>query len=314
MIYILLTAIIIDLIIGDPRFYPHPVVLIGRLISSLEALSRKVVDNSFTERIAGIFVVLLTLSVTYILTAGIIWLADYINFYLGIMINVFLLSTTIAIKGLAGAGCEVYQLLKQGDISAARRSLNWIVGRDTQEMKITDIIRATVETVAENTSDGILAPVFFFVLGGTPLAMTYKAVNTLDSMLGYKNETYRYLGWAAARLDDLANFIPARLTGTGFVLAALLMGKNWKQSLKVMLRDARKHSSLNAGFPESSVAGALEVRLGGLNYYQGQASFSNYLGDEKRKLVSEDINSTVRLMYVNIALFLLGFSLILLVF
>ena len=305
MIYILSGAVLLDLLIGDPDYYPHPVIIIGKLISVLETRFRKITDSKWGEKLASLVIVLITILVTYIIMAGIIRLSFYINNFLGWLVNIWFLGTTIAIKGLMKEANKVYQQLQEGCLAGAREILNLIVGRDTDKMGVVEIIRATVETVAENTSDGIIAPLFYFLLGGVPLAMTYKAVNTLDSMLGYKNERYRHLGWAAARLDDVANFIPARLTGFGFCLVALLCRKNWQQGFKVMFRDAGKHSSVNAGYPEAAVAGVLGVRLGGLNYYQGEASFSCYLGEKRREPVKEDILWAVKLLQLNVLILLL---------
>lgn len=310
MEYYLLTAILIDLIIGDPLLITHPVIIIGRLITLIESGLRKIVRTGRGERLAGVVLVILVVGAVYLTTFYLIKLAFSVNYYLGIIINLWLLSTTIAITGLARAGMKVYENLSAGDIESARESVGEIVGRDTGQMEEGEVVRATVETIAENTSDGILAPIFFYIIGGTPLAMAYKAINTLDSMVGHLNKKYKYFGWAAARLDDLANFIPARLTGFGFALAALLLGHNAKRSWQVMWRDAGKHPSVNAGFPEAAVAGALGIRLGGLNYYQGRAEFRNYLGDKERELIREDIKAVIRMMFWNLGLFIFFFLIV----
>jgi adenosylcobinamide-phosphate synthase len=306
MDYCLLLALLIDLIIGDPSFIIHPVVIIGKVISSIERGLRKKLKGRKGERLAGIILVIVVVGVVYITTFYIIRLAFCINTYLGIAINLWLLSTTIAARGLVRAGLKVYRNLLAGDIQKARRSVGEIVGRDTEQMNEIEIIRATVETIAENTSDGIQAPIFFYIIGGTPLAMTYKAINTLDSMIGHLNRRYKYFGWAAARLDDLVNYLPARITALIFNLTSLILpGYNAKKSWRIMWRDARKHPSLNAGYPEAAIAGALGVQLGGLNYYQGKAEYRATLGDEERGLTVEDIKSMIKLCVNGTVLFAL---------
>ncbi len=303
--YFLVIAVIIDLIIGDPQIYPHPVVIMGKLINLLEIRLRKVVKRNSTEKVAGLFLVIIMLVLTFSFTFYILKLANDLNNYLGLIITLFLLSTTIAIKGLVKAGKNVYQALKEENIALARKELAKVVGRDTENSGEAEIIRGIIETLAENTSDGIIAPLFYAALGGLPLAMTYKAVNTMDSMLGYKNTEYRYFGWAAARVDDLANWIPARITAVLFILAALILGKDWKRTVKVIRRDAKRHPSPNAGYPEAAVAGILGVRLGGVNYYHGEKSFRAYLGEKINEFDLEQIQVSIRLIYLTLGLFLI---------
>lgn len=310
----LVIALIIDLLIGDPEIIPHPVVIIGRIINRLEILIRKVIggdsinaqNNSKKEIIGGLVLVIVIVGGTYFITLYFIDFLYIINQFLGIAFHIWLIASTIAVRGLIKVGYKINKLLKNDQLKKARREVSRVVGRDTEKMKKEDIIRAVIETLAENTSDGIIAPIFYYFLGGLPLAMTYKAINTLDSMLGYKNKKYKYFGRAAARLDDLANFVPARLTGLGFSLAALISGYNWKNSLQIMVRDARKHPSWNAGYPEAAVAGAVGIRLGGINYYHGQKSFRAYMGDEKRILITDDITKVIRLIYYNVFIYLLS--------
>lgn len=300
MYYIILAgAVLIDLIIGDPVFIPHPVVLIGKVISFLENLFRNIIkeNNKILLISAGIIIVIITTAVTGIFTYMLIAFGYKLNFYLGFIIQLWLASTVLAVKGLKNAGLKVYNALKDNDLDQARKEVGMIVGRDTEMMGKEDIIRAVIETIAENTSDGIIAPVFYYMIGGVPLAMIYKAINTLDSMLGYKNEKYFYLGRAAARLDDIANFIPARITGISMGMAALITGNKGITSFKTMLRDAGKHPSWNAGYPEAAAAGALGIRLGGLNYYQGEAEFRSYMGKKLKNIQTEDIKQMLNLMY-----------------
>lgn len=308
--FYLLIAIVIDLLIGDPVKIHHPVVIIGKVISFLEKILRKLVKSKLGEIIAGGILVLIVLSMTYFVSIYLLRLAYLINHYFGLLLHLYLIASTIAIKGLAQAGMKIYHHLISDDINSARKNLSYIVGRDTDKMEKEDIVRATVETIAENTSDGIIAPIFYYLLGGLPLAMTYKAVNTMDSMLGYLNAQYRYFGKVAARLDDLANYIPARLTGIFFCLVAVTK-KRGKKALQIMLRDANKHPSPNAGYPEGAIAGLLSIRLGGLNYYHGKASFREYMGDKGRELKKEDIKTVIKMMYLNIGLFILCSFLIL---
>ncbi|GAB6100487.1 adenosylcobinamide-phosphate synthase CbiB [Halanaerocella petrolearia] len=310
--YLLLLAIVVDLIIGDPRWYPHPVVVIGKGIEWLEGILRKLFNKEL-EKIAGILLSVVIIISTYLITHKLIDLAYYINYYLGLVSQVWILATTMAIKGLAQAGNSIYQPLIEGNLESARRRLDWIVGRDTDKLTREEVTRGIIETVAENTSDGIIAPLFYGIIGGAPLAMTYKAVNTLDSMLGYKNKEYQYFGWAAARIDDLANWIPARITGLLFVITSLFTGANWKGAIKIMMRDASKHPSPNAGFPEAAVAGALGIRLGGVNYYQGRESFRAYLGDAKVEFHPQQIRETIRLMYWDVGAFIVCYYFVLMI-
>ncbi|WP_018247675.1 adenosylcobinamide-phosphate synthase CbiB [Orenia marismortui] len=308
-LYLLLMAVLIDIVIGDPNCYPHPVIIIGRGISIFERILRRFCRDKLSERISGIILVLFIIVGSYLVTKWIIDYAYQINYHLGLIVNLFLLSTTIAIKGLGQAGKNIYHLLVADNLNLARSRLDWIVGRDTDNLDEGEIIRATIETIAENTSDGIIAPLFYIIIGAAPLVMAYKAVNTLDSMLGYKNEKYRYFGWAAARIDDIANFIPARITAFLFVIAALINRSDWTGAIRIIARDAKKHPSPNAGFPEGAVAGALGIRLGGRNYYHGRESFRAYLGESKVEFDKEQIKETISLMYWNVGLFLIVYYL-----
>ncbi len=298
----ILMACLVDLLVGDPRAIPHPVVLMGKAIEFLEGLMRRITSSPAGLRTAGM--------VTAVMLAGGSWLLTYllllgafrVNYWLGAVLTVWLISTTIAARGLAGAAKEIYDLLKKGNLTEARRKVGWIVGRDTGNMDVRDVTRATIETVAENIVDGIAAPIFYAFIGGAPLAMAYRAVNTLDSMLGYKNERFIDFGMASARLDDLANYIPARLTGILLPVAAFLTGKSPGRAISAVLQDASGHPSPNGGIPEAAVAGALGVRLGGLNYYHGQMSFRPYLGEELKPLEPDHIKQVVNLMYITFGL------------
>ncbi|WP_408955875.1 adenosylcobinamide-phosphate synthase CbiB [Natroniella sp. ANB-PHB2] len=312
--YLVLIAVIIDLLVGDPNFLPHPVVIIGKGINWLELGLRKIFSGKLGLKIAGAILSVVVVGSTYLISQLILEIFFGFNYHLGLIVYIWLLSTTIAIKGLVGAGREIYHQLSTAQLKQARKSLGWIVGRDTDLLEAGEIVRGTIETLAENTSDGIIAPLFFGLIGGTPLALAYKAVNTLDSMVAYQNEKYQDFGWAAAKIDDLANLIPARLTGGLFVIAAVFLNKEWKLSLETIIKDAKKHPSPNAGFPEAAIAGALQIRLGGVNYYQGQRSKRAYLGQAKVDFATEQIQDTIKLLYWNTGIFLAGSYLLILVF
>lgn len=291
-------AYLIDIIVGDPQKFTHPVVLIGKLISFLEGFLRRKEDSRLKQIIKGFILVGLVIAVVYLSTFLLIKGLNFINRYLGLLAGIWLLSTTIASKSLATAGREIYQLISQDNLLEARKKVGWIVGRDTHELNSSEITRATIETIAENIVDGIIAPLFFGWLGGAPLAMTYRAINTMDSMLGYKNEKYLFFGKASARIDDVANFIPARITAVLIlVLSILIPGYDAKNSFQALISDAKKHPSPNSGWPEAAVAGALKIKLGGLNYYGGIPSFRATMGPGLRNFEISDINKTIFLMY-----------------
>lgn len=234
---------------------------------------------------------------SFAITWGLVYVLGLIHPVIAAAAEVVLIATTIASKGLKDAGMEVYRHLKQQDWPAARRSLGMIVGRDTGHLDESEVVRGTVETVAENIVDAIVSPLFYALIGGAPLAMAYRAVNTLDSMVGYKNDKYLHLGWASARLDDVVNWIPARLTAILLIVGAWVMKLDAKGAARMVTRDARLHPSPNSGFPESAVAGALGIRLGGHNVYHGVASFRAYMGEATRSMEAEDIVQTSRLMF-----------------
>jgi len=294
---ILISALIIDFFIGDPPKIPHPVILIGKLITKLEAKLYPKAKSSGQKLVAGSFLVLLVLSFTYLITWLLVHTFSQLDSRIGLVMEIWLISTTIAVKGLKEAGEKIRQLLAQGKIREARIAVGYIVGRDTDQLSAKEIIRATIETIAENIVDAITSPLFYAFLGGAPLAMTYRAVNTLDSMLGYRNEKYLYFGRTAARVDDFFNFIPARLTGLFLVIISFLLpGFSGENSLKILTRDRRQHPSPNSGYCESAVAGALKVRLGGLNYYQKQPSRRPFIGDAMGELNLDKIQKTIKLM------------------
>lgn len=289
--------------IGDPQSLPHPVVLMGKAISATERLIRRFCSQPRALKRAGVLLPLLVAGGAWVLTAALVWLLSLVSPWLAWAAEIWLISTTVASKGLGDAGMAVYTELRKGDIPAARKAVGMIVGRDTTKLDSPEIVRGTVETVAENIVDAIISPLFFALLGGAPLAMAYRAVNTLDSMVGYKNDKYRDLGWASARLDDVANYIPARITALLLIFSARLLRLDWRSCWRMVRRDARLHPSPNSGYPESAVAGALGIRLGGENVYHGVASFRAYMGDPLRAMEPEDIILASRLMLRSSALF-----------
>ncbi|MDA8087277.1 MAG: adenosylcobinamide-phosphate synthase CbiB [Nitrospiraceae bacterium] len=284
-IAILGLALAMDLAMGEPRwFFLHPVRIIGRAVEALERFLR-----GPWPRMGGILLCVAIVFGTYAATA---YLANALDAfsrrsYLGTLVLAFLLYTTIALRGLTSEGTKIISLVASGDIETARRQLKSLVGRDTENLDEGAIMKATVESLAENASDGVLAPVFYYLLGGLPLAMTYKAINTMDSMVGYRNERYRLFGWAAARLDDLANFIPARLTGFFICLTSAAGGNGFLQPLMTMLRDGRKHPSPNSGVPMAAMAGALGVTLGGPASYGGVLVEKPFMGAGPPPLADE---------------------------
>lgn len=294
----------LDRLAGDPPRIPHPVVGFGKSIAFLERVLNRKGFSPWLLRINGLVTVFLILAVAYILSYYTLRLLAPLP-WLYWPVNLWLMGTTVAAKGLSQAGNTIYRLLNEGRLKEARIEVGKVVGRDTDQLGTEEITRATVETITENTVDGVISPLFYGLIGGLPLAMVYRAINTLDSMLGYKNERFLYFGWAAARVDDLANLIPARLTALLMALSAFLLGLNWRNGIRITLRDAGKHPSPNGGWPEAMVAGALGVRLGGCNYYQGVASFRNFLGDQARPLEAEDIRSALRILNTTVFLVLL---------
>ena len=308
-ILILIGAIILDLAIGDPWEKHHPIMLIGNLIKKVEGFLYPETKNSLTQKLTGTILVIIVVSVSYFSSYYLIRVGGLIDQRIGYLISLIIFAHCLAIKSLIKAGEEVAKNLAESDLTAARNSVNKIVARDCSQISKPEVIRATLESLAENTSDGILAPIFFFLIGGVPLAMAYKAVNTIDSMVGYKNPKYINFGWAGARFDDLWNFIPARVTALSFIFSSLILRHDYRSSFKMILRDASKHPSPNAGYPESAVAGALRVRFGGTNYYHGQKSFRAYLGDPVKEFEISDIYKLKNMIYVSLLIFVISATL-----
>jgi len=304
-------AVILDWIIGDPYWFPHPVIYIGKLIRFLEKIGRKHIKSDKGIRAFGGCIVIIVASICFLVPYGILKLAAPIAPLYHIL-NVLILWTTIAARCLHVEGEKVYTSLKYNGIEDARVKLSYIVGRDTSCLTEGEIIRADVETVAENTSDGIIAPLIFAMIGGAPLAMLYKGINTMDSMLGYLNEKYRYIGFFPAITDDVFNYIPARVTGILMCLSAPLVKGNIIESFKIMIRDRKNHKSPNCAFPEAAAAGALKIQLGGTNIYFGEVMEKPTIGDKIKELDKEHIIETIKLMYSTEVLLLVIYSMLVL--
>lgn len=301
---LLLTAVILDFLLGDPEFLPHPIVLIGRLIKKLESLLTGGKRGTFSQGVVLVLLVSLTVAGT-IMFLG--FMLELIWPPLSAVFTVFLLWQGLAARSLARSGLKVAELIERDEITEARKKISRLITRDVSQMEEEDICRAAVETISENIVDGITAPLFYAVLGG-PLAglfiMLYKAVNTMDSMVGYRNQQYRDFGRAAARFDDLLNWLPARITALIIVLISPLVGGSLRQSWSILLRDAGKSSSPNSGYPEAAAAGALQVRLGGPDYYFGQLVKNPQIGEKVRDNNPKIIRLAVKLLYVSQAAFI----------
>jgi adenosylcobinamide-phosphate synthase len=290
-------AYALDLVAGDPSWLPHPVRWIGRLITWMESLFYEKSPSRMLQRLAGCAfwasVVLGVLSGSLAAMGA----ASHIHPVLGHLVMIWIAFCALATRSLHKESKAVATALEGGEIELARQRLSWIVSRDTTQLDEKDIVRALIETVSENISDGIVAPLFYLALGGPAGAMVYKAINTMDSMVGYTNERYHHFGWFAARADDVANWIPARLTALLVIGAAAFLTLDWRSAWRILRRDARKMKSPNAGYPEAAAAGALGVQLGGTNVYFGATVQKPTLGDPGRALTLAVYRSVVRLMY-----------------
>lgn len=291
-------SFVLDLLFGDPEKLLHPVVIMGKAISRLEKILRAGFPKTPRgERAAGFVLALLLPVGTLTVTILALWAVGLIHPVLRFALGVFWGWQALALKGLNTESKRVYTALTTGTIEDARKAVSRIVGRDTQRLDEAGVTRAAVETVAENFSDGVLAPLFYLLLGGAPLALCYKAINTMDSMIGYKNERYLYFGYCAAKLDDAANWLPARLSALLLVLASALLGEDAKGAWRIWRRDRRNHASPNSAQTESVCAGLLGLRLAGDAYYHGVLHKKPYIGDPVREIEYEDIPRACRLLY-----------------
>lgn len=309
IILVMVIAYLLDLVIGDPYSFPHPVRFIGNLIRFTEGKIRIIFKSKKQLKIGGFLLWTITVGFIALVTNLILNLLCINNIFYVIIASI-ILYTTLSTKCLADEAKKIYEVLKTGDIEKSRKQLSYIVGRDTTSLNENEIIRATVETVAENTVDGIISPMMYGFIGGPVLAMAYKAINTLDSMVGYKNEKYGDIGFASAKIDDIANFIPARITPFFMMIASFILGFNSKKSIKIAMRDRKNHKSPNCAYAEGAVAGALEVQLGGTNMYFGEKVYKPTIGDKDRELEAEDILRTNKIMYLTSFIALVIFSII----
>ncbi|MDY3747730.1 MAG: adenosylcobinamide-phosphate synthase CbiB [Lachnospiraceae bacterium] len=309
LLYQLIIAFILDMIFGDPQWLYHPIRLIGKLISVTEKFLRRIFPKSKKgEYIAGFFILVIVTGVSFAVSALILFGLSKIHPWLAKIVETFWMYQILAMKCLKTESMKVYDAVKQKDIALSRKMISYLVGRDTSNLKFSEIIKATVETIAENTCDGVTAPMIFMAIGGAPLGFAYKAVNTLDSMIGYKNDKYRYFGCCSARFDDVVNFIPARMTGLLYIVSAFLCGYDAKGAARIFFRDRNKHLSPNSAQTESACAGALGIQLGGTHDYFGKPVEKPTLGDPVHKVSPKHIRDSHVLMYMTciLCLFLLN--------
>ncbi|TGY43250.1 cobalamin biosynthesis protein [Clostridium sartagoforme] len=287
---------LLDLIIGDPQNPIHPIRLIGDLCKRIENYFRKELSNSL--KMAGLSTWISVVLIVFIFTNLILKLSYSLNYIFGIIVSGIIIYFCIATKSLKVEALKVIKALKDNDIEEARHRLSYIVGRDTKSLDEEGILRAVVETIAENISDGVVAPILYAGLFGAPFALVYKAVNTMDSMFGYKNDKYYDFGYFPAKLDDIFNYIPARITGYLIMISAYFLNLDYKNSYKIYIRDRYNHSSPNSAHPEAAVAGALGLKLGGSNYYFGKLVEKPTIGDEVKKIEINDVYITNKVLYL----------------
>lgn len=303
-----LIGFLLDLWLGDPQWLFHPIRLIGNLIHNTEKIVRNVFPK--TEKgcfFAGIGLVLVVVTVVTTISYFILISCYSLNPILGIVIESIMCYFLLATKSLKTESMKVYEKLKADDLEGGRFAVSMIVGRDTENLTKEEIIKATVETVAENTSDGIVAPLFYILLGGGSLGFFYKAINTMDSMIGYKNETYLHFGKAAAKIDDVLNYIPARISAFMMIITSFMMKMDGKNAIRIYQRDRYKHASPNSAHTEAVSAGALRIQLAGDTYYFGKKYEKEYIGDNIEKITLEKIVEVNQLLYGTSWLTLLTF-------
>ena len=301
----------IDLVVGDPHGFPHPVVLIGKLIDALERGLRKMLPKTaFGEKVAGALLWIFVVVVSSLLPALLLWFCHSISPWLRLGVESIMCWQILATKSLSDESMKVYHALESGDIIKSRYAVSMIVGRDTAQLDDAGVTRAAVETIAENTSDGIVAPLIFLAIGGAPLGFFYKAVNTMDSMLGYVEPPYKNIGFVPAKMDDVVNYIPARISALLMLAAGCLLRLDVKNGWKIFCRDRLNHASPNSAQTESVCAGLLGLRLAGDAWYHGVLHKKKYIGDALREIEHEDIPRAGRLLYVTALLALLSSSMI----
>lgn len=289
---------ILDLIFGDPHWMPHPVCLIGNLIARGEKVIRRIMPKTEKGELAGgIILAIIVIAVSTAVPWSILWIAGKIHLFLKIGLEAFMCYQILSVKALKTESMKVYHELVREDLPGARKMVSMIVGRDTQDLSLEQVTKATVETVAENTSDGTVAPLLFIAIGGAPLGFFYKAINTMDSMIGYKNDRYLFFGRFAAKLDDAANYIPARISALLMILASFLLKLDGRNAWRIFKRDRYNHASPNSAQTESVCAGALNIQLAGDAYYFGKLYRKKTIGDAVRPISYGDIPAANRLLY-----------------
>ena len=309
IVFALGIGFVLDALFGDPHWLPHPVVLIGKWISFLEKQLRRLFPKTpGGERAGGTVLVLLVLLASAAVPWGILWLAGLVHPYLRFAVECFMCYQILAARSLKTESMRVYRKLQEGNLEESRKAVSWIVGRDTENLTLEGVSKAAVETVAENTSDGVIAPMLYLALGGPVLGFFYKAVNTMDSMIAYKNDRYLYFGRTAAHLDDVFNYIPARLSGLFMILASAILGFDGKNAWRIFKRDRYNHASPNSAQTEAVCAGALDVQLAGDAWYFGVLHKKKTIGDPIRPVEPEDIRRANRLMYGTAVIGLILFS------
>lgn len=292
----LIFGFIIDLFLGDPYIFPHPVRLIGKLIAFLERKVRLIFKEHL--KAGGVILTLIVATLSFLISYILLKIL-YKNIIIGIIIEGVMCYYLIAAKCLKTESMKVHDAVESGDIEESRKAVSMIVGRDTKQLDITGIVKAAVETVAENTSDGVIAPLFFIMLGGAPLGFLYKAVNTMDSMIGYRDEKYREIGYFSAKLDDVLNYIPSRISALLMISVCPVFNYNTSNAYRIWRRDRRKHASPNSAQTESVCAGALDIQLAGDAFYFGKLHKKPYIGDKVREVENDDIIKANKLMYAS---------------
>lgn len=306
----ILVGFILDSIVGDPNWLPHPIIFIGKLISLLEKNLIKIFPKSPKGKFwAGVFLWIVTVTLCFVIPFSILLGLKAISPWLKIVLESFWCFQIFASKSLEREADKIKKLVEKGDLEGARKALSMVVGRDTAYLSEKEILKAVIETVSENTTDGVISPLFYLAIGGAPLGFLYKGVNTLDSMVGYKNDKYIELGKFSAIADDCFNYIPARITGFTMVLSSFLTGLKGKKAFNIMIRDHKKHASPNGGWTEATTAGALGISLGGDSYYFGKLYKKAILGDDLKEVETKDVEKTCKLMWVT-SIFLIFISIL----
>lgn len=309
LISMIVLGFLLDLLLGDPPNWPHPVKVMGKLIAYLTDVFNKPFYSSMTKKMLGGLMWLIVVVGSWgTIFFGLTILTIYKWLYF--LVGVYFCYTCLSVKDLAFESKKIIKSLDVGNLTLARKQVGRIVGRDTDKLSSDEVCNATIETIAENTSDGVIAPLMYLLIGGPALGIAYKAVNTLDSMVGYKNDKFYCIGYVSAKLDDLLNLIPARLTWLFLMLATLVLKYDIRQAFKIGKRDREHHRSPNSGFSESVVAGALDLRLGGPHYYFGELVTKPFIGESKSLATTNDIRKTIKMLYVSSGLGLITFSLI----